>query len=157
MKLTVSRMEEYEGSTLGALFLSKPSGDEHLCYTLEDGYNAVKIQGKTRIPAGVYEIKLRTVGGFHQRYSNASWLPDGFHKGMLWVQDVPDFKYILHHTGNTKENTEGCTLYGMDFEKQPNGFFLKQSRNAYKKVYPIIRDAVLSGELVTIEYKDNDR
>lgn len=157
MKLIVSRMEEYEGSTLGALFLSKPSGDEHLCYTLEDGFNEVKIPGETRIPAGVYEIKLRTVGGFHQRYSNASWLPDGFHKGMLWVQDVPDFEYILHHTGNTKKHTEGCTLYGLDFEKRDDGFFLLSSRVAYKKVYPDICKAILSGELVTIEYKDNDR
>ena len=28
-----------------------------------------------------------------------------FHKGMLHVQDVPGFEYILIHTGNTDEHT----------------------------------------------------
>lgn len=157
MKLIVSRMEEWQGSTLGALLLAETGGDRHLCYTLEDGFNAVKLHGKTRIPAGLYELKLRQFGGFHKRYTAASWLPAGFHKGMIEVMNVPGFTDILHHTGNTKDNTEGCSLYGLDFEKQSTGFFLNRSRDAYKKVYPDIARAIMSGELVTIEYKDNDR
>lgn len=157
MDLKVSRILEYQGSTIGALLLSEPGGDKHLCYTLEPGFNKIKIPGETRIPAGKYILQLRKVGGFHQRYKNASWLPDGFHKGMLEVIDVPDFMYILQHVGNSKKDTKACTLWGMDFEKHENGFFLKSSRLAYKKVYPPIAAALEAGELVTIEYLDNDR
>ena len=38
-----------------------------LAYTLEDEQRDVKVYGETRIPAGTYKLKLRTVGGFHTR------------------------------------------------------------------------------------------
>ena len=31
---------------------------------------------------------------------------------MLELQDVPNFKYILIHAGNTDEQTAGCILVG---------------------------------------------
>lgn len=157
MKLVVSRIAEWQGATIGVLLLSKPKSDKKLCYTLEDGHSTIKIPGQTRIPAGLYELSLRTFGGFHERYSKADWMPHGMHKGMIEVMKVPGFTDILHHVGNIKADTSGCTLYGMDFMKNSGDIWLKSSRIAYKTVYPLIRDAILSGEMVTIEYKDNDR
>jgi len=110
---------------------------------------------ETRVPAGVYSIKLRKEGGFHGRYTKRF---GDMHKGMLHVIDVPNFKWILIHTGNTDEHTAGCLLLGDSQENNilvSNGFVGK-STQAYKRVYPPIAEALEKGEDVTIEYIDLD-
>jgi hypothetical protein len=75
---------------------------------------------------------------------------------MLELQDVPNFQYILIHTGNTDEHTAGCLLVGetqQDLDKGKDGF-VGGSGDAYKKLYPKVRDALLAGEKVTIKYSD---
>jgi hypothetical protein len=95
-------------STLGLLMAGGHEGVRFRCYTLEDEFRAEKIPGKTRIPAGRYEIKLRTVGGMHQKYvAKYPW-----HRGMLWLQNVPNFEWVYMHPGNKHEHTEGCILTG---------------------------------------------
>jgi len=122
------------------------------CYTLEDEVRESKIMAETAIPLGEYEIKFRTVGGYDAKYTTrygADW-----HKGMCELQDVPNFKYILIHTGNTDEHTGGCLLLGetqQDLDKGKDGF-IGGSGDAYKKFYPKVRDALTAGEKVTIEY-----
>ena len=105
-----------------------------------------KVMAKTRIPAGEYEIKLRTVGGFHAKYSKRF---KNIHKGMLWLQDVPNFKWILIHCGNTDAHTAGCLLVGQT--QQDN--FIGKSTKAYLNIYPRIAEAV-ELEKVTINYID---
>ena len=108
MKLEVIRFSSQNDSTLGLLF-DVTNSRKFLFFTLEDEARDTKIMAETRIPEGIYELKLRTVGGFHGRYSKkyGSW-----HKGMIHVQNVPNFRYILWHTGNTDEHTAGCLLLG---------------------------------------------
>ena len=75
---------------------------------------------------------------------------------MLELQDVPNFKYILIHTGNTDEHTAGCLLVGetqQDLDRGKDGF-VGGSGDAYKKMYPKVRDALLNGEKVTIKYSN---
>ena len=105
MNLLLSRQETCERGTVGRLY----ADGEFLCWTLENPKHKKKIWGDTRIPAGVYNIKLRTAGKFHRRYKKR--FPD-IHKGMLHLQDVPNFKYILIHCGNSKKDTHGCILTG---------------------------------------------
>ena len=107
MKLEVLRFSSQEDSTNGILFDITDGKREFLCYTLEDEHRDVKKYGETRVPAGTYNITLRTVGGFHGRYLKKY---GEMHKGMLWVREVPNFEYILIHTGNTDEHTAGCLL-----------------------------------------------
>ena len=108
MKLEVLRYKSADDFTLGALFELKEDGSrEFMCYTLEDEHRDEKVMSETRIPAGEYEIKLRTVGGFNDKYSRRF---KDIHKGMLWLQDVPNFKWVLIHCGNTDEHTAGCLL-----------------------------------------------
>ena len=110
---------------------------------------------ETCIPEGKYEIKLRTVGGFNERYSRKY---PTMHRGMLWVQDVPGFEYILIHQGNHDEHTSGCLIIGdtqQDLDVNFNGM-VGSSANAYKKLYPKVSGAILSGEKVTIEYSKID-
>jgi len=148
MKLDVIRHQFGSDATNGMLFID----GVFECYTLEDEYRDVKVMHETCIPEGEYEIKFRTVGGFHTRYLSrygADW-----HKGMLWLQDVPEFEYILIHTLNDSTQTSGCLGVGsvqQDLDLDAKGL-ISQSTDAYKRLYPKIRDALLNEEKVTIKY-----
>ena len=155
MDLEVLRFSSQEDSTNGILFDVTGGQRKFLCYTLEDEHRDEKVAGETRIPAGTYDLVLRTVGGFHSRYSKKY---GDMHKGMLWVWDVPNFEYILIHTGNTDEHTAGCLLVGDTQQANfgsSNGM-VGSSVNAYKRIYPPICKAIESGEKVTITYVDFD-
>ena len=124
-----------------------------LIFVLEDEERTVKVFGETRIPEGVYEIKLRTEGGFHQKYLEK--FGNEFHKGMLWLQNVPNFEYVLIHIGNTDDDTAGCLLVGDGCtENITKDGQLQGSTSAYKRLYPIIIDRLLDGEQVFIEIKN---
>ena len=147
MKLTVVRTQFGTDATNGLLFID----GIFECYTLEDQYQAVKVMHETCIPEGTYDIKFRKTGGFHakytERYKNA-------HYGMLHIQDVPNFTYILIHTGNTDEHTSGCLIVGetqQDLEVSKDGF-IGSSTVAYKKMYSKVSAQLLQGKDVTIEY-----
>jgi len=153
MELEVLRFSSQADSTNGLLFDVTGGKREFLCYTLEDEHRDVKVMAETRVPAGTYKITLRTVGGFHGRYKSKY---GEMHKGMLWVRDVPNFEYILIHTGNTDEHTAGCLIVG---DSQQTNFgdsdgFIGSSVNSYKRIYPPIAKAIEEGEEVTITYID---
>ena len=155
MQLEVLRFSSQTDSTSGLLFEVTDIKRHFLCYTLEDERRAVKVRGETRVPAGTYKIELRKEGGFHNRYTKKY---PGIHRGMLHITDVPNFEYILIHTGNTDEHTAGCLIVGDAQENNiilPDGFVGK-SVNAYKRIYPSIAKAIEQGEEVTITYIDYD-
>ena len=155
MELEVLRFSSQTDSTSGLLFELTDIGKKFLCYTLEDERRALKVRGETRVPAGTYKIKLRKEGGFNARYTKKY---GGFHRGMLHICDVPNFEYILIHTGNTDEHTAGCLLVG---DSQENNVIIKdgfigKSGNAYKRIYPAIAKAIEKNKEVTITYIDHD-
>ena len=154
MKLEVLRVSSDVDSSSGLVF-DITDGKKFLCYSLEDEYRNDKVMHETRVPAGTYQIQLRKVGGFNARYAKKY---GDFHKGMLHVQDVPGFEYILIHTGNTDEHTSGCLIVGDSQENNQllkNGFIGK-SVQAYKRIYTPIATALENGEEVTITYVDYD-
>ncbi len=155
MKLEVLRFSSQVDSTSGLLFEVTDVKRHFLCYTLEDERRALKVKGETRVPAGTYKIDLRTEGGFHSRYDRKY---PGVHIGMLHVLDVPNFEYILIHTGNTDEHTAGCLIVGDSQENNAiiSDGFVGKSVNAYKRIYPSIAKAIQQGEEVTITYIDHD-
>ena len=149
MKIKLIRISSQVDSTSGVLFID----DEFACYTLEDEQREVKVYGETAIPLGTYDIKFRNVGGFNDRYKKRF---AGLHVGMLELQDVPNFQFILIHCGNTDENTAGCILLG---DSQENNLLMKdgfigKSTQAYKRVYKQISDELVKGNKVTIEIVD---
>ena len=151
MKLEVLRFSSHSDSTLGMLF-DVTYQREFICFTLEDEHRDKKIMHETRIPAGTYQLKLRTVGGFHERYKNKY---GSMHKGMIHVQDVPGFEYILWHTGNNDDHTSGCLLLGDTSQQNiTKAGFIGASTDAYKRVYPRIAEAIECGDEVKVEYKD---
>ena len=147
MKLDVIRTQFGKDATNGLLYVD----GVFECYTLEDQYQAVKVMHETCIPEGEYKIKFRKVGGFHAKYTKRY---GNMHYGMLWLQDVPGFEYILIHTGNTDELTSGSLIVGdtqQDLDVSFNGM-VGSSANAYKKLYPKVAKALLNNEEVTIKY-----
>jgi hypothetical protein len=142
MKLTLVRFHDSTKATAGLLFVD----GKFECYTLEDEKRDVKVMHETCIPAGTYEIKLRTEGTHHEEYKKK--FPD--HIGMLHLQNVPKFQFILIHIGNTDKDSSGCILVGNQVTKIPS---LVDSTNAYKSLYTKVSAAFKNKEKVTIEIK----
>jgi hypothetical protein len=155
MELTVKRLADNGDTTIGAFYIN----GVFACFTIEDEeQKGEKVMHETRVPNGTYSVGLRAEGGFHQRYG--AKYPD-IHKGMLCIHNAPgwkietdthNFQYILIHVGNTDEHTSGCLL--LNFGVDGANFVGSNSGNAYKAIYPIIANALESGEEVTITYKD---
>ncbi len=154
MLVELKRYKSNKDYTDGMFFVD----GNFICYSVEDEGRSKKVWGETRIPNGTYNISLRKEGKFHKRYTEkfkaygADW-----HQGMLCVHNKPNwvlenagmsFQYILIHIGNDDDDTAGCLLPGMTAHADRN--FIQRSTDAYKLLYPIIRDALLAGEEVTI-------
>lgn len=171
MELLVLRFSSGHDSTLGALFDATPRNSKpiFLCFTLEDEHRPIdqKVRGETRIPSGRYRLILRKEGGQHERYLKKYGA--GFHKGMLWLRtedptapdgtfgEVPNFKWILIHMGNTDDHTEGCLLVG-DRPQQnvTKDGIISNSAETYERIYPPIAREIEEGKRVFITYLDFD-
>ena len=152
MELKVFRQIFREESTIGNFLID----DNFQCFTLEDKVredDEPKIYGKTAIPVGRYEVTLRTEGTIHESYIKR-FGPE-FHKGTLWIRDIPGYEYVLIHVGNVPEDTLGCILVGDVYtDKDPDR--ISQSEAAYRHIYPMISGELLRGKRVFIEVA-NDR
>lgn len=110
LELFVQRISSGTEATLGIMHDVTDHEDRQFqCYVLEDQHNEPKIPGETRIPAGRYEIKLRTEDSpmnkrYHDRFP--------WHKGMLWLQNVPGFTFVYIHVGNKDDDSDACLLVG---------------------------------------------
>jgi hypothetical protein len=130
MELIVKRdvRNEVEECTLGKLYVNGVS----LYYTLEDLERDVKIKGKTAIPKGKYKVSLT--------------MSNRFKKVLPLLQNVPNFEGVRIHSGNTKEDTEGCILVGRT--RTRNSVF--DSRFAMDSLMVILNEAVAKDDAITI-------
>lgn len=151
MRVVVTRYSERGGASLSIVTVNGKTE----CFFLEPGHYkpGSKVKGITRVAAGVYKLGLRTVGGFHQRYTKK--FPD-FHQGMLHVQGVYNFQWILIHVGNYLRNTRGCSLTGTAPMADGHRNAVSSSTTAYKKFYKRVIEHVKAG-MCTIQYIDGDR
>ena len=76
---------------------------------------------------------LRTTGGFHARYEKKF---SDTHQGMLHVQKVPGFEFILIHVCNADENTAGYLLVETGARAGEGEMSIQSSRVAYKNSIP---------------------
>lgn len=145
MELKLPRFSGGDEATLGLLHVD----GKFFCYTLEDQFNEPKVPGETRIPPGRYQITLRDEGGMTQRYEKRF----DFHIGMLWIRDVPDFKFVYIHTGNNDDHSEGCILVGDgQFQNVTERGQVSSSVSAYTRLYNAIIGALALEEVwITIE------
>jgi len=66
MLLELKRFVDDGDTTGGALFIN----GVFECFIVEDQEQTKKVWGEMRVPCGMYDITFRTVGGFHNRYTN---------------------------------------------------------------------------------------
>jgi hypothetical protein len=149
LSLTLIRYASTKDSTLGMLFRDS----KYNCLILEDGHRFVKEYGKTRIPAGTYEIKLRYAGGWYRRMKSRFTEAHP----MLWLQNVPGFTYIYFHPGNKVQNTEGCLLTGSSHFFKEGNYAVSESTKSYLKLHAIIMTKKKLFEKVFITIIDFDR
>lgn len=135
-------------STMGLMLMD----GEFECYTLEDQHQNVKVAGKTRIPAGIYEINFRSVlSPLTMKYRRRF---DWFHYH-LELQDVPGFEFVYIHIGNDADDTNACILVGdKSNNNQMNRGFISHSTQAFERVYKKISSQLLNGNRVFIQIKD---
>jgi len=137
MHLTLYRFSESPESTIGLLY----EGQYFTCFTLEDQYQKIKVEGETRIPEGLYKVKQRKVlSGLTKKYrAKYPWFDYHFE-----LQDVPNFKYVYIHIGNDHENSRGCLLVGdrLKSNKVDDVNNLGSSRPAFERLYKRMKDAL---------------
>lgn len=146
MLITLKRVAQLSKATIGILSID----DKFICFTLEDVYRKIKIPKETRIQAGSYEIKLQTEGVKHKKYLLK--YGEKYHKGMLTLQNVPNFAGVMIHIGQSHEDTEGCLLTGLGVDCVNEK--LIWSTKSYEIYYPIISEALLKGEKVILSVSD---
>jgi len=128
MEIQVKRRWFNEKATIGELFLD---GDVlRQAYTLEDPVREIKIPDETAIPPGRYEVILN--------YSVR------FKRIMPRLLNVPGYKGILIHSGNTPENTRGCLLVGRIIV---NSEFIGESRGAFNDLFLKLEEAQKHGKI----------
>lgn len=114
MNLRLERFEYGPDYTIGRLYID----NQYFCYTLEDKVRKVKVPKETAIPAGKYKVVVDESSRFGRE--------------MPHILDVPNFEGVRIHSGNTKEDTEGCILLGNTW----NGVgFVGQSRQAFEEFF----------------------
>jgi len=139
-------------STLG-LFQRVEPDEAQLCFGLEDERRHTKVYGETCIPTGTYELRLRTDGMDDEDMFNGRYRKrfGDRHKGMIWLQNVPNFEWVYIHILNYEHQTKGCIGVGEVPGIYPDGeFFVGRSEPAYWKVYEDIVPALISGERVLL-------
>jgi len=149
MKIIVDRFVSDAETTISQVSVD----GSFVCFGLEDEFRAARKRDETRVPAGTYDIRLCTAGKHHQEYRTRF---ADIHRGMLHIQDVPGFEYILIHCGNTQAETSGCLLVGTGAITDAGNMSITSSRIAYRRLYPMVVGAADEGAL-KIEFIDNDR
>jgi len=145
MRLELNRVKDDGVTTLGTFNVD----GEFECFAIEDTTREVKVVGETCIPTGEYEIKLRDAGGMTKKYASRY----DFHEGMLWLQDVPGFKWVYIHTGNKASHSEGCILVNDMCDSTTGDITGGKSRTAYARLYKKILVAIGNGEDITISIR----
>lgn len=149
MEIVVDRFVSDDDATVSRIAVD----GQFVCFGLEDEYREDKVAGETRIPAGTYDVRLRTEGGFHERYRKRF---GAMHRGMLHIQNVENFTFVLIHCGNTDDDTTGCLLVGTDAVTTPGDMSVRNGTAAYKRLYEMVVDAV-ARERLKIRFEDHDR
>ena len=139
MNITVWRNRLFDTHTIGQLYVN----GEYLCFTLEDKVREVfgqpvekwKVQNETAIPYGTYKVAL--VDSPH------------FGPETMTINNVPGFKYIRIHPGNTQADTDGCIILGYVLTPD-NMIKYHTTRPAVADLKAKVKEAIKNGEEVTI-------
>ncbi len=132
------RIKQGKHSTLSEIYVN----NQFVCYGLENIPRPVKIRGETAIPAGRYSLGFNREGGMNGRYYDDY---PKLHRGMLEILDIPNFRYVYFHKGNSYKQTAGCVLVGSQYVLEDGDYSLLASGVAYKKLYSLVTEQMAQG------------
>jgi len=148
MKLDVFRDAPLGDTMFGTLLLS----GTYFCKTIEDQpredpnpetpHNEAKVHGQTAIPAGTYELGLRDSPKFGD--------------DALWVKGVPGYSYIMIHSGEDIDDTEGCLVVGDRIDPVLRKISGGKARGVLAKLRDLLVPLLKAGERIPITYHDAD-
>jgi len=110
MNVTIKRLGEYGGATLGVMLIE----NQPRWVTLEKPWKDNEVR-KSCIPAGTYKAIRHT---------------STKHGVVFWLQDVPGRSEIMIHRGNSAEDTLGCILLGTSFGQAMGKGWISNPRHA---------------------------
>ena len=121
MKLKLERFEYGSTYTIGRFYID----DVYHSFSLEDVVRkGDKVYGQTAIPTGTYSVIID--------------LSARFRKQLPHVLNVPNFKGVRIHPGNTSKDTEGCILLGTTWT---GGDFIGNSKVAFNSFFEKLQEA----------------
>lgn len=148
INLELLRYNHDQRSTSGILSVN----DEFECFTLEDGFNDIKVKGETRIPEGRYLLKLNTqltplTKNYRDRYHWFKW--------HIELQNVPGYQNVYIHIGNNKDHTEGCILVAQTATVDPANVASEQwhSKPAFQRLYSYLLKKLIEQETIFIDIR----
>ena len=99
------------------------------------------------IPVGRYPLGFYPYGKkFYPRYRKI-FADVGNEKGMIIINNIQGRDHVLIHKGNYPHNSWACLLTNMSVGRNDKGNLQGyQSAKAYRKIYPILREAIESGD-----------
>lgn len=143
MLLLLDRAWKKADYTIGRLYVDGVL----LCNTLEDTVRdlskTAKVQSKTAIPAGEYEVTMNIISPKFSKRKAYQWC-DGRLPRLL---GVPQFAGILIHPGSSAKDTDGCILVGEN--KVVGG--LVNSQKTFRKLWTMLNEAYKKGESIRIK------
>lgn len=121
--INIRRTKQYGETTLGSLSIQ---GVAKSWYVLEPGGPDSETEGSDkRIKAGSYRVKP---------YSSFKY------KDVYKLEDVPGRTYILIHSGNYHEDTQGCLMPGKSWGvKSDKHYYVGHSRQALREIFAEIK------------------
>ncbi len=148
MEVVIKRGLDNKKCTVGFLSIE----GRPYCVTLENTYGYKQKDGKSRIPAARYEVKLQfdspLAVDYNQKYGT---------KGLICLQNVEDFTDISIKIGSTEKDTGACICVATLIQQEPiNGKIEQRIVNStaiYKRIHSLIVEA-LAGEQVFITVLD---
>lgn len=109
MEILLRRIARKPTYTIGKLYIN----GVYFCDTLEDYdrlyFGGSKVQGKTAIPCGRYEVLL---DNYSPRFGNKEPYKTLCNGYVPLINNVPFFSGVRIHIGNVAEHTDGCLLVG---------------------------------------------
>lgn len=115
------------------------------CYTLEDKLREIpgkpvsqwKLKNATAIPAGVYDLAIR---------SSPRFGPE-----TIWLKNVPGYDYVEVHGGNSDLDTDGCLIVGDQIDRKTRRIFGAKTRGVLDQLKAKLVPMLKSGQRVQIE------
>lgn len=146
MELRVRRIALKDNYTIGKLYIN----GEYFCDCCEDRVRDFtkesKVQNKTAIPYGTYEITLDVRSAKFSDFKKYPWSKeyDGY---LPRLTNVPLFLGVLIHPGNDEQDTSGCLLVG---ENKVVGKVINSTKTFHRLMHEHLIPANKRGEKIYI-------